>query len=329
MLMKKKLGPARARLGLLARRRVLVGAVLMAASCQRPSAPASPASTMPTVSSATVAVAATPAALAASPPVSEPAAGDRRASEPGAPSSGERRVGEEPSAYGKFAVTVRDADACHVSLRLSAGSEVPLFVVPDCSGDVVGMNLIGATRNVGSIQVPFVAPNGDEFHVFEIASARGGNATDANDYWIVVARSGEAWSTHIEASVLGAASRADTPTPSLVLEEPATTTAAGQRYSVSFRNAARTELPKIPSTIRSREIRDLAGELSGGYHASNWRPVVSGEGKQTPIDDKGRCALPDVGQQRGDVIMKVEVTTWSDGRTQVKCLSVEALRLTP
>jgi hypothetical protein len=76
-----------------------------------------------------------------------------------------------------------------------------------------------------------------------------------------------------------------------------------------------------------RDKLDLFGDLSGGFHASNWRPVVATEGKYTAIDDKGRCALPDVGEQYGRVLMKVEVTTWSDGRTHVKCLSVERSKL--
>lgn len=261
-----------------------------------------------------------PSPLASSPP-----------DQPRSTSLGHRPVADEPSAYGKFVLTVqgKDADSCHVSLRLSSGREVSLFVAPGCSGDVPGMDLIGADAKIGSVRLPFVAPTGDEFHVFDIASARGGNASDAVDYWVTVVRSTEAWSTSIEAAMLAVASRSDGAPATLVLEEPASTTDAGQRYTVSFRSATRTLLPKLPSTIRSRETRNLFGDLSGGFHASDWRPAVAGEGKVTAIDDKGRCALPEVGQQYGDVAMQVEVTTWSDGRTRVKCLSVERLNLVP
>jgi hypothetical protein len=218
---------------------------------------------------------------------------------------------------------------CHVSVRLDAGSQVRLFSVPDCSGDVLGMNLVEATQRVGSVELPFVAPNGDEFHVFDIAAARGGNAVDATDYWVAVVRPTEAWGKGIDAEALSVANHSDGAPAALVLEQPATTTASGQRYSVTFRSVKQTELPKLASSIRSRETRDLYGELSGGFHASNWLPVVTGEGKVTAIDEKGRCALPEIGKEYGDVTMAVEVTTWSDGRTHVKCLSLERLKLAP
>ncbi len=218
---------------------------------------------------------------------------------------------------------------CHVSVGLGAASQVPLFIVPDCIGDVLGMNLLEATQRVGTLELPFVASNGDEFHVFEIASARGGNASGATDYWVAVVRPTEAWAKSIDAEDLSVATRSGGAPAALVLEQPATTTAPGQRYSVTFRNVKQTQLPKLPSSIRSRETRDLYGELNGGFHYTNWLPVVLGEGKETVIDDRGRCALPDVGEQYGDVTMKVEVTTWSDGRTEVKCLSFGRVKVVP
>jgi hypothetical protein len=139
-----------------------------------------------------------------------------------------------------------------------------------------------------------------EVHVFQIASARGGNAIATDDLWVALIRPGAAWATGIEAIELDVAARAGN---GVVLEQSASTSEVGARYSVAFRRVSRKDLPLIPSTVRSREKRELVGELMGGFHASGHRPVLS------------------------LVMMKAEVTTWSDGRTAVKCLSVEPLRL--
>ena len=66
----------------------------------------------------------------------------------------------------------------------------------DCIGGTQGtsgFDIVGAVSQIGDVVLPVVAINGDEFHVFGLASARGGNAVDTIDYWAVVIREGAAW----------------------------------------------------------------------------------------------------------------------------------------
>ena len=56
----------------------------------------------------------------------------------------------------------------------------------------------------------------------------------------------------------------------LVLEAPPTTTAPGLRCSVTFGEARTDTLPTAASWVVRKETRVLDGNLSGGFHATNW-----------------------------------------------------------
>ena len=77
------------------------------------------------------------------------------------------------SRYGRFEVSVGPSSDCIVAFRQTDGTRTSLFTVPACAGDVPGMNTVAATAMIGAVAFPIVGRNGDEFHVFEIASARG------------------------------------------------------------------------------------------------------------------------------------------------------------
>lgn len=161
---------------------VAAGAVLMALmGCQRPAVTAR-------ASSATTTPIASPSSMRSDAKPTASLSAASQATEQPSPSSsvGPRSVTDEPSVYAKFALTSEDEYSCRVSLRLASGSELRLFVVPDCSVEVPSLSRLEAAPRVGNVELPFVAPNGDEFHVFQIASARGGNATAAVDYWVEV-----------------------------------------------------------------------------------------------------------------------------------------------
>jgi hypothetical protein len=65
------------------------------------------------------------------------------------------------------------------------------------------------------------------------------------------------------------------------------------------------------------------GELFGGFHYTNYQPVLKADSEELIIDDPGNCSLPELGVESGKVRMTVAVTRLSDGRTQVRCLSVQ------
>jgi hypothetical protein len=97
------------------------------------------------------------------------------------------------SRYGRFEISKRANASCDVAFQSTSGARWALFSVPSCGGSVPGMDTLEASHSVGELQLPLVAANGDEFQLFEIAGARGGNAFDGIDYWVVVARPSGVW----------------------------------------------------------------------------------------------------------------------------------------
>jgi hypothetical protein len=175
------------------------------------------------------------------------------------------------------------------------------------------------------LPLPAVGSDGDEFHLFEIATARGGNGVSGNDYWAVVVRPAAVWATgqpFADGQLLAAQLMTSVPT-TLVVEEPATTTAAGARYTVKFGATSKVVLPMLPSSVVSKTTTVLVGDLQGGFHASSYRPFVSVGDKWTLIDDNGSCRVPALGEDMGQVRLSAEVSKWTDGRMTLKCLSIQ------
>jgi hypothetical protein len=160
-----------------------------------------------------------------------------------------------PSKYGQFEMQVTNGK-CAVVFRHAAGTVNKLFTVNDCIGDTPGVSCVGPTRRVGTLALPAVAPDGDEFHVFEIAAARGGNATPSVEYWVAVVKTDAVWATarpfegELTRAMLVTAKPA-----ALVLEQSPTTTDTGARYTATFGKVEDKKLPMLPSTAprRSRE----------------------------------------------------------------------------
>lgn len=223
------------------------------------------------------------------------------------------------SSYGHFDVSIGGNSECVLTYDLQKRGARILFSVPRCDGEGPGMTL-NATEKSGLVKFPIVGDNGDEFHLFEIMTSRGGNGP-GNDYWIVVVRASDVWSAELPQGQLMVTDLPEQKSP-LVLEDPATTTAQGTRCTVLFGKAKTRVLPILPSHTVGTETRTVDGELFGGYHYTNWQPVLSTASGELIIDDPGKCSLPELGVEGGKVRMTVAVTTFSDGRTQVRCLSV-------
>jgi len=227
------------------------------------------------------------------------------------------------SRYGRFEVTLGADSECVVAYNLEKRRPRILFSVPRCDGDMPGMNTLDATDMLEAVKFPVVGTNGDEFHLFQIQSLRGGNAfPGGNDYWVVVVRANDVWSAELPQGQLGVARLPDQG-GALVLEDHATTTEEGTRCTVLFGTAKTEVLPVLPSHTVGTQTRTVDGELFGGFHATHYQPVLQAASEELIIDDPGKCSLPEVGAEGGKVRMTVSVTTWSDGRTQVRCLSVQ------
>lgn len=94
-----------------------------------------------------------------------------------------RPASAERSAYGKFVVQEKDG-ACQVTFKSNNGKNTDLLLVEDCSLD--GIATLSGVEKIGPITLPLNTKVGDEFHLFSIESARGGNACYGYDYYAVV-----------------------------------------------------------------------------------------------------------------------------------------------
>lgn len=246
--------------------------------------------------------------------------------------SAARDVRQELSPHGRFQMRIVEpskgggSPECHVSFVRHQGPSTPLFVVPGCIGDVPGMNIVGVVESLGEVRFP-ITQGAVSFHLFSIASARGGNATEAIDYWAVTITADGIWSQFLLSGEPTLARITGLEPPSLIIEEPATSTTIGQRLTVQFGRLSKVDLPKLPSWVVGRSERELIGTLSGGFGYTNLRPLlIEGPDRETIIDEDGRCKLPDVGEDWGRARLRASFTNWNDGRTVVRCLSVTRLR---
>jgi uncharacterized protein YecT (DUF1311 family) len=227
-----------------------------------------------------------------------------------------------------------DATSCQVSFQLSAGKTIPLFKSPTCpEGGDSGITL-DSIEKVGSLALP-AREGTDEYHLFTVLQTNVGNSGPPSvPFWAVVVRSNGAWATvqpFYEGEELSVGKILAGPAPTLAVSEPATTTDSGVEFTIRFGLASRARLAALPSKVISKIQRTLVGEYFTGFHASNWRPVVRAGNDDTVIDDDGSCALSkaDPGTDVGPVRLLAEETKWDDGRTQLKCLSVQAAAPTP
>lgn len=244
----------------------------------------------------------------------------------------ERSVEQELSIRGRFNMTIveaadeRDNPSCHVYFTRPQGPRTPLFVTPDCIGDTPGMNVLGAVDRIGDVRFP-ITQGAVEFHMFRIASARGGNALEGSDYWVVTITNDGIWSHFVTSGEPRIGRVLETPSPSLIIEEPATTMSAGARFTIRFGSLSKAVLPKLARWVVDRSTELRVGDLFGGYGYTRYRPVlIEPSRRETVIDEDGPCKLPDTGDDWGNVRLRASFTTWNDGSTTVRCLQVTKLK---
>src|SRR5262249_53256366 len=138
---------------------------------------------------------------------------------------------------------------CHVAYEHPSGEKTKLFDVSDCIGDIAGVNMIGQSGLVGDVSFPVRDAKGDEGYLFQIASARGGNAVATHDYFAAVVHGDAVWATtnSFATGELTIATRP--PEGGVVVEDPATTTSTGMRAAIAFGGVRITTLPMLPSHV--------------------------------------------------------------------------------
>jgi uncharacterized protein YecT (DUF1311 family) len=237
-----------------------------------------------------------------------------------------RAPGAEPSAYGRFVI---DAHSCQVSFRFSSGKTAPLFKAPACGTESSDEGSVDSLETIGSVTLPARAGT-DEYHLFTMnLPSQGNSGPPSLPFWAVVVRSDAAWASvqpFYEGEELSVGQLLTAPGGGLVVSEPATTTDAGVKFTILFGAASSVRLSTMPSKVISRTQRTLVGDFIGGFHASNWRPVVRSGNNDVVIDEDGTCVLPktEAGQNAGPVRLLAEETKWDDGRSNLKCLAVHA-----
>jgi hypothetical protein len=199
----------------------------------------------------------------------------------------------------------------------------PLFVAADCIGRFPGSDILGRTVALDFTTFPVVVAD-REYHLFQIAAARGGNAIDLDEYWVVIVGTDTLWVSPQFDANLKTATVQQGSAPMLMLVDPPTTLDSGARFTVHLGAISEQKLPILPSWPLDRRTETFVGNLHGGYRATGGKAVIQVGGKDIVLDEAGTCSLPDVGEERGNVRLKATVANWSDGRVIVTCQNVES-----
>lgn len=249
----------------------------------------------------------------------------------GVRSAAARAPRAEPSAYGRFTLDTR---SCELSFSFASGKRVALFKPPLCGAEGSEEGVFEAVESIGALALP--ARGGqEEYHLFQIELPSAGNSGPApSPYWAVVIRADAAWASakpFYEGDGLQTAQLTAGAHAGLVLSEPPTTTERGTQITIRFGAASSVPIAVLPSKVVRRTRRTLNGQLIGGFHASNWRPVVRNGDNDVVIDEDGQCALPRdaAGEDFGPVRVLADEVSWDDGRTVLKCVSIQGYRPAP
>ena len=234
-----------------------------------------------------------------------------------------RPVPSEPSAYGKFDV-IPSRTTCAVSFTPTGKKPRVLFTVEGCLAG--GVAPLKAVESAPGTALPLTADSGEELHVFSVATARDGNATDGDDFWVVVVKRKGVWSARapLQSTGFQSVKASSTKRAIFTLEQEATSVSEGLRWSVSFGGVKKTRIPRVPSTIVSQAKRTYVGELDGGGHTTGFRPSLQVGQHVLVIHEDGKCKLPRPGKDAGMVELDAELTRYSDDREVVRCLAVRA-----
>ena len=252
-----------------------------------------------------------------------------------------RHIYEERSKYGRFNWSQKKGgENCDITFNSSIGNQdnTNLFEVDCFPGEEISVSAMGCA---GNIQLPYIASNGDEFHVFTEETCGSGGCTIS--YWAAVINDEKMWSTKESfgsdfVSHFGNGSggiedveiKHNSGKPILSLKIPPTSTSEGTIYDVSMGRLETSVIKAKGRSIVSEKQMTLIGTYNSGIGPSEYKDFIEeGDGS----DDSGEWHLLDNTENCPQleklydtkVKMVAALTTWSDGATELACVSVRAL----
>lgn len=222
---------------------------------------------------------------------------------------------EEPSRYGRF-VGRRSGDSLEVGFQRPGDKVQPLFTAGYSDPGIPGALM--PEREIGAFRFP-AERGGTEFHLFMQGS--GGNAVPDVTYWAVVIDGQRAWATRgLDAPNVFDRAEIFPNGPALALAIEPTIHREGVMHTVTLGQVTTRDLPKKERKITGTRTVTLVGELTGGFHYTDWKPTLE-VGKETYIIDAGpKGDLERLANRK--VRMRVEIKSYTDGGRHVTCLSV-------
>jgi hypothetical protein len=220
-----------------------------------------------------------------------------------------------PSAHGALAVD-HTGDRCSVTLRSAKHGSVSLLTLDNC----VGASSLEPVQRVGTLLFPAVA-GATEFHIFTILSARGGNACDGYEAYVIALDGANAWASDAFGGCAGLESAAVRPDGTLIVDTRSSD-GAGQRATVRMGKATFTALAARGArggSAAAAGTETVRGVLEPAIHATNFHDYVeTAPGGWSPVEitDPGTCALDALYGQRVEMVLRVK----GEQRT---CLSVK------
>jgi hypothetical protein len=235
-----------------------------------------------------------------------------------------------PSKYGGFEYRNK-GDDCEIWFADASGGSTKVIEANFCADTM--MVKIEEVRSFGGRALPVVAKSGEEFHIFQIPSARGGNATISCDYYSVVVNATKAWGDPTGPFVLRLCADMSMGEPvesvkliddpagaSLSFVEPAGTTVEGTSYELRMGSLKSTRIPMKPRSVVSDQTVVRKGTLQFPYHFTNFHHSIKSGADLFIIDDAGKCNLDPLVD--APVEMTGKLRTWSDKATELTCVSI-------
>jgi hypothetical protein len=228
------------------------------------------------------------------------------------------------SKYGSFELKNK-GDNCEVWFRSTSGAPTKLISASFCSEDK--MVTVSEVGSLGGLVLPIASPSGNEFRLFSIPTARGGNGTVSCDYYGVVVSSTRAWASPLfeldqcDPAVDGVALVEEKTGAWLSFRDPPGTVRGGAAYELRMGQLKITPIPKKPRRVVSTTSVVRSGGLGGPFHYTNWKYIIRDGATEHIIDDPGQCALARVADS--SVEMTGRLRTWDDGASDLTCTSIK------
>lgn len=223
----------------------------------------------------------------------------------------------------------KNKNICTLNITSDTGRVNKLFSY-DCSSvdELKGMNCLG------NVTLPYTSQNGDSYYMFMIDSCGSGGCTF--DYWPAVIGQNGAWAPDEpmseeseEIDKVEIKTKNGINVVSFVISPSSLD--EGISFNVSNGNIDVSSIEAKGRTKLSRKQITITGVLNYGSRATNDSPYIDVSTKKDDsewnvniIDNTENC--PDLDNLFDTKVkMVAALTTWSDGNTDLECVSVKAV----